>query len=147
MTGLCGFISALLVIPVCNRRNCFFWSYRLSRSGSSTSFIFKPLSFIKEGVYGPTVCSKRNVDPSVRLFRQQLANGKRVVKVDSEPLMTNSKHPVNNGGGSEQQHQPTVTPPAGKSNGHHVVIIDEDAGGGGGGSTGGADDDDSKRFN
>lgn len=147
VTGLCGFISALLVIPVCNRRNCFFWSYRLSRSGSSTSFIFKPLSFIKEGVYGPTVCSKRNVDPSVRLFRQQLANGKRVVKVDSEPLMTNSKHPVNNGGGSEQQHQPTVTPPAGKSNGHHVVIIDEDAGGGGGGSTGGADDDDSKRFN
>lgn len=96
---------------------------------------------MKEGVYGPAVCSKRNYDPSIRIFRQQTStsNG-RQVKVD------------NNMVSAEQQHfdQPTVTPtPAlpgsGKSNGHHVVIIGDEKGGGSG--VAGGDDDDSKRFN
>lgn len=148
VTGFCGFVSALLVIPVCQRRNCFFWSYRLSRSGSSTSFVFKPLSFMKEGVYGPAVCSKRNYDPSIRILRQPSTNNGRHVKVDEQQMMVNNMLSVQQQQ-QQQLQQPTVTPTAviacgGKSNGHHVLIIGDDGGGASGNA--GGDDDDSKRL-
>lgn len=149
VTGFCGFVSALLVIPVCQRRNCFFWSYRLSRSGSSTSFVFKPLSFMKEGVYGPAVCSKRNYDPSIRIFRQPSTNNGRHVKVDEQQMMVNNMLSVQQQQQQQQLQQPTVTPTAalpcsGKSNGHHVLIIGD--GGGVASGVASGDDDDSKRL-
>ncbi|KAJ6216162.1 hypothetical protein RDWZM_007319 [Blomia tropicalis] len=112
LTGMVVFISGLFVIPVSNRRNCFFWSYQMSRSGSSISLVFKPLSFVRNGVYGKNVCSKRNIRHSIEVSKQSPLINSSIVEQNKKSIH------VYDDNNSQRKNK--------SKNCHHVVIIEDE---------------------